>query len=139
MFFRKCGALSITSGAYGAAQFQWQTSSDNSSWGDSTGMVSSSLNTNTLSNTRYYRVILKNSSGVFCLNATSDTALVYKPSVVTVTDGQRCATGSVTLGATGNDGTLNWYAASTGGSSLGTGTSFITPGISSTTTYYVES
>ena len=131
-------ALNITSATYGAAQFQWQTSSDNSLWGDSTGMVSSSLNTNTLSNTRYYRVILKNGSGVFCLNATSDTALVLKPSVVTVTNGQRCAPGTVGLSATGSDGTLNWYAASSGGSSLGSGSSFTTPSIPSTTTYYVE-
>ena len=35
-------------------------------------------------------------------------------------------------------GTINWYAASTGGTSLGTGTSFTTPSISTTTTYYVD-
>ena len=34
-------------------------------------------------------------------------------------------------------GTLYWYAAATGGSSLGFGTSFTTPTISVTTTYYV--
>lgn len=131
-------ALTINSGTYGAAQFQWQTSADNSTWGDSTGMVSSSLNTNTIFNTRYYRVILKDGSGAFCLNATSDTALVYKPSVSTVTNGQRCAPGTVGLGATGTDGTLNWFSGSTGGSSLATGTSFTTPFLTSTTTYYVE-
>lgn len=131
-------ALNITPATYGAAQFQWQTSSDNSTWGDSTGMVSSSLNTNTILNTRYYRVVLKDGTGAFCLNATSDTALVYKPSVSTVTNGQRCAPGTVDLGATGTDGTLNWFSGSTGGSSLATGTSFTTPFLTSTTTYYVE-
>ncbi len=131
-------ALNITAAAYGAAQFQWQTSVDNSIWGDSTGMTSSSLTSNTVSNTRYYRVVLRNSSGVFCLNANSDTALVLKPTVLTVTDGQRCAPGTVGLSANGSDGTLNWYAASSGGSSLGSGSSFTTPSIASTTTYYVE-
>lgn len=122
----------------GAAQFQWQTSSNNSTWGDSTGMTGTSLNTPTLSNTRYYRVVLKNGAGVFCLNSTSDTALVLKPSVLTVTDGVRCAPGTVNLGATGTDGTINWFDASTGGSPLGTGTAFTTPSIGSTTTYYAE-
>lgn len=122
----------------GAAQFQWQTSGDNSSWGDSTGMTGTSLNTATLSNTRYYRVVLKNGAGVFCLNSSSDTALVLKPSVVTVTDAVRCAPGSVTLGATGIDGTINWFDASTGGTLLSTGTSYNTPSIASTTTYFAE-
>lgn len=122
----------------GAAQFQWQSSGDNSTWGDSTGMTGTSLITATLSNTRYYRVVLKNGAGAFCLNATSDTALVFKPSIVTVTDGVRCAPGTVNLAATGNDGTINWFAASTGGSSLGSGASFTTPSIASTTTYYAE-
>lgn len=122
----------------GAAQFQWQSSADNSTWGDSTGMTGMTLNTPTLSNTRYYRVVLKNGSGAFCLNATSDTALVLKPSVVTVTDAVRCAPGSVTLGATGIDGTINWFDVSTGGSSLGSGTTFSTPSIASTTTYFAE-
>ncbi len=54
------------------------------------------------------------------------------------TGGSRCGTGTVTLSATGCAGTYNWYASSTGGSSLGTGSSFITPSISTTTTYYVD-
>jgi hypothetical protein len=122
----------------GAAQFQWQSSANNSTWSDSTGMTGTSLTTPTLSNTRYYRVVLKNSSGTFCLNATSDTALIYKPSVLSTTDGSRCATGTVNLAATATDGTLQWYSASSGGSLLATGTSFTTPIIGSTTTYYVQ-
>jgi len=123
---------------YGAAQFQWQSSPNNSTWTDSSGMTGMVLNTATLSNTRYYRVVLRNSSGSFCLNSTSDTALVLKPSVVSVANAVRCAPGSVTLGATASDGTINWFDASTGGSSLGTGTSFTTPSLASTTTYYAE-
>jgi hypothetical protein len=33
---------------------------------------------------------------------------------------------------------LNWFTASTGGASIGTGASFTTPSISATTTYYVS-
>ena len=50
----------------------------------------------------------------------------------------RCGTGTVTLSATACAGIYNWYATSTGGSSLGTGSSFTTPSISNTTTYYVD-
>jgi sugar lactone lactonase YvrE len=50
----------------------------------------------------------------------------------------RCGIGTVTLSATGCAGIYNWFASSTGGSSLGTGSSFTTPSISNTTTYYVD-
>ncbi len=60
------------------------------------------------------------------------------PSIVSTTPASRCSTGTVVLGATASVGTINWYAAASGGSSLGTGTSFTTPSIASTTTYYVD-
>ena len=60
------------------------------------------------------------------------------PTILTTTPGSTCGTGTVTLGATASAGTINWYAAATGGASLGTGTSFTTPSISSTTIYYVD-
>lgn len=60
------------------------------------------------------------------------------PTILTTTPASRCDAGSVTLQATASAGTLNWYAITTGGSSLGTGTNFTTPSISTTTTYYVE-
>jgi len=54
----------------------------------------------------------------------------------TTTDGSRCGTGTVTLSASGT-GTLNWYDASTAGNLVNTGTSYTTPSLSTTTTYYV--
>ncbi|WP_318344022.1 T9SS type B sorting domain-containing protein [Flagellimonas baculiformis] len=55
----------------------------------------------------------------------------------------RCGEGTVTLTAlaTVEDGstiTYNWFAAPTGGSSLGTGSSFETPSLTETTSYYVS-
>lgn len=58
--------------------------------------------------------------------------------ISSVTDGSRCGSGTVTLGANTTAGTINWYAALSGGTSLGSGTSFTTPSISTTTTYYVD-
>ncbi|MBS1535822.1 MAG: T9SS type A sorting domain-containing protein [Bacteroidetes bacterium] len=69
-------------------------------------------------------------------------AVVYMnnpvPSITSVTPGNRCDAGSLTLGATTDSGTIQWYDAPTGGTLLGTGSSFITPVISSTTVYYVQ-
>ncbi|WP_428225427.1 SprB repeat-containing protein [Flavobacterium sp.] len=50
----------------------------------------------------------------------------------------RCGAGSVALSASGCNGTLSWYASSAGGLVLGTGSSFNTPSISQSTTYYVS-
>lgn len=50
-----------------------------------------------------------------------------------------CGSGSLLLGATGGAGTTMWYDAYPGGTLLGTGTSYTTPVISTTTTYYAVS
>jgi len=48
------------------------------------------------------------------------------------------APATVTLGASGG-GTLNWFTAPTGGTSVYSGTTYTTPSLSTTTSYYVES
>ncbi|MEE4196942.1 MAG: hypothetical protein V2I54_04810 [Bacteroidales bacterium] len=76
----------------------------------------------------------------FCSVSLSFTVSVpcTPPSITSTTPASRCGTGTVTLGATASAGTINWYAVETGGTSLGTGTTFTTPSIASTTTYYVD-
>lgn len=61
-----------------------------------------------------------------------------KPFNTTLSPATRCGAGSVTLGATYTIGTAYWYDVPSGGTSLGSGPTFITPNISNTTTYYVE-
>lgn len=60
------------------------------------------------------------------------------PTITAATPGSRAGEGTVNLGATSSAGTINWYTAATGGPSIGTGTSFTTPVISTTTTFYVD-
>ncbi len=79
-----------------------------------------------------------NVTGMSGDNASEIIWLDGNPVVTSTTPSGRCGAGTVTLNATASYGTLNWYADSTGGSSLGTGTSFTTPAIDSTTTYYAE-
>jgi len=87
---------------------------------------------------------LKSGSGSGCSStiSTNNTAIVTVNALPTITStapGSRTGTGTVTLGATASAGTINWYDALTGGSLVGTGTPFVTPSISNTTTYYVSS
>ena len=54
--------------------------------------------------------------------------------------GSHCGAGTVSLSATAAAGSVcQWFAAETGGSSLGSGNSYTTPSIASTTNYYVAS
>ena len=49
----------------------------------------------------------------------------------------RIGSGTAVLGASGSTGNYSWYDASSGGNYLGSGSSFITPSISSTTDFFV--
>ncbi|MEO0900672.1 MAG: gliding motility-associated C-terminal domain-containing protein [Bacteroidota bacterium] len=61
------------------------------------------------------------------------------PSVETTTPGSRCGSGTVTLSATTDDSALLlWYNQAVGGAILTTGTSFETPDLSTTTSFFVE-
>ena len=75
-------------------------------------------------------------------NPNNDTSsvvfVVGSLSAPTATGAQSCTPGSLTLNATGT-GELHWFDAPAGGNDLGTGNTFITPVLSTTTTYYVES
>jgi len=97
----------------------------------------SPFTTPSLSSTTTYYVEANNNG---CLSArTAVVASVYTtPTITSSTPGARTGAGTVTLSATTSGGTIKWYTVSTGGTSIATGTSFTTPVISTTTTYYVE-
>ncbi|HMB62671.1 MAG TPA: hypothetical protein VKN36_06335, partial [Eudoraea sp.] len=87
--------------------------------------------------------------GLECYNpfpaATPATTLTLSinntPIILTTgSTGAICDSGTTTLSATSNNGAaaFNWYNVPTGGTSLGSGSSFPTPTISVTTSYYVE-
>jgi gliding motility-associated-like protein len=80
-------------------------------------------------------------AGANCTNTrTPITATINTvPSITsTNTPVSRCSAGVVTLQASSDAGTINWYSVATGGNIEGTGTSFTTPIISQNTTYYAE-
>lgn len=137
-------SISVT--ATNATTYQWQVSTNGgTTWTNiNNGGVYSNATTAALTitaatitmNNYKYRCATTNTCGN---TNTSDVTLTVTaaPSVSATTPGNRCGTGTVVLGATASAGTLSWYAAATGGTALGSGISFTTPSISTTTTYYV--
>jgi hypothetical protein len=70
--------------------------------------------------------------------AASEIIWINSTGILYTSPAKRLGSGTVSLGATASNGILNWYADSIGGSSLGTGSSFTTPVINSSTTYYID-
>lgn len=69
---------------------------------------------------------------------TTFTTLCTTPAILTHPDSSRCGNGTVELNATASAGaTIQWYAATTGGTALATGNTFTTPSLSTTTNYYI--
>ncbi|MCX6305181.1 MAG: hypothetical protein NT040_09440 [Bacteroidetes bacterium] len=82
------------------------------------------------------RVVSNNPAVTGSINGADISIAV--PTITATFAGSNCGPGPVTLGATASAGTIYWYAALTGGSSLGTGPSFTTPSLSASVTYYVD-
>ena len=122
---------------WGDAAFQWQTSPDNLSFSDIPGATNANYSTPVLTSPTYYKLRISNSAGSLCM-ALPRTVTVFNPQITSTTDGGRCNTGPVEIGATGTDGELKWYTGSSGWGSIGTGSPFFTPTIAATTTFYVD-
>jgi gliding motility-associated-like protein len=129
-----------------AINYQWQENRG-SGWNNITdGGVYSGTTVNTLTitgasaamNNYQYRAALDGACGAV-VNSNAATLTVNSLPIVTGnTPATRCGTGTVSLSATATSGTINWFSALTGGSSIGSGSPFTTPSISSTTSYYAE-
>ncbi len=93
--------------------------------------------------TTTYWVVNKNLTTA-CLSAARKSVIAtinVVPAAPAVRDSFRCGSGAVKLTAilpTNPIGTVIWYAAASGGTSLGTASTYTTPTITATTSYYVE-
>jgi hypothetical protein len=123
------------SGNYGGS-IQWQESTVGASgpW-TNVGTGTNSYAPGTVTQATWYQVEVSCNGNTVYSNVLNID--VNNPQLIGTTPGTRCGYGSVALGATVNAGnTANWYTNATGGTPIGTGTTFNTPNISSTTTYY---
>jgi hypothetical protein len=122
-----------TTGATGAT-FSGLPAGVTGNWNSNVVSISG---TPTVSGTFPYTVTLTGGCGAVT-TAIGTITVIALPTITGTTSNSRTGAGSLTLGATASLGTVFWYANSTGGSSLGSGTNFVTPVISETTIYYVE-
>ncbi|WP_412476673.1 T9SS type A sorting domain-containing protein [Flavobacterium sp. TBRC 19031] len=131
----RCDSGTVTLGATASSgTISWyNVSSGGTSLGTGTSFTTPSISTST----NFYVEV---SSGICTSTRTAVLATVnVTPSITSATPNSRCDSGSVALFASANAGVLQWYDAAVGGTLLGTGTTFTTPSISNTTTYYVAS
>ena len=127
-----------TTGVTGIA-YQWYYSANGTSFAPIADATTTTLATGNLTADAYYYCTVTCTNSTLSANSNTIAITVANPLVTESTPGGRCATGTVVLGAAGNAGaTINWYSALNGGSPIGTGTSFTTPSISATTTYYAQ-
>ena len=116
------------------------TNASNAAWDFGDNTTSTQLNpSHTYTNAGTYTVTLIASSGCGSNSITETSYInINSPTAPTTTGASGCGPAALSLSATGGS-LLNWYSTATGGASLSTGTTFTTPVISSSTTYYVES
>ncbi len=128
------------SSGYGNATFQWKsTNSYPPTFYNNVTNGGTTLNYTTLdlTETTYYQLKIK-AGAVTCVEALTSVT-VYNPLVTNTIYASRCGTGTVTLQAEAEAGVeLNWFDAETVGNFVGTGSTFTTPVIETTTNYYVE-
>lgn len=90
------------------------------------------------SNTAYYADALS-SAGCYALIRKQVNAVIKDiPTIVSVENNFNCGPGSISLKASPSAGVVNWYSNNSGGASLSTSNTYVTPSISKTTTYFVD-
>jgi C1A family cysteine protease len=135
-------SASSTSSCTGTIQFTDASKNSPTTWlwnfGD--GSTSTLQNpSHTYATNGTYSVTLQATNAFGNNSVTKSSYIIINIPVAPTASGTTIDAGNTaTLSASGT-GTLNWYNAATGGNLVGSGTTFITPVLTTTTTYYVES
>ncbi len=135
-------SVSVTASGTGIA-YQWQSSSDNGvSFTDVANENNATYNVSNLTtsnNGNQYRCKINGTCTTEFFSASSTLTINSLPTSPSTTGASRCGTGTLVLSATaGTNETIEWFAASSGGASIGTGLNFTTPSISASTNYYAQ-
>ncbi|WP_216690397.1 beta strand repeat-containing protein [Hymenobacter siberiensis] len=128
--------LTLTGAANGSIQYQ--QSGDNVTFTDIAGASSAVYTTPVISATTYYRAQVRCNTGVATSNVSTIT--VNNPQVATTnTPVSICSGSTATLTATASAGSLvRFFDMAAGGTALATASSYTTPALTASTTYYAE-
>lgn len=102
----------------------------------STGASGTGIIANTVGS--YSVTVSDNTTGCAAITQTATVTAAPTPATPTASGVSICAGNNTTLTVTAPGGTYEWFNAASGGTLLGTGSSFNTPVLNSTTTYYVQ-
>ena len=131
------GSLNLTGNTGAVAKWQWST--DLSNWNDIIHTGTSYV-ANTVMQTTHYRAVVKNGPCSEAFSSHTTVNVTASPELPIAGHANRCGTGTVSISATPHDGSqINWFSSDVGGTELlSNSTSFTTPSISVSTTYYAE-
>lgn len=122
------------------APIQWQESNDNIIFTNIAGATNFMYTTPVLSATKYYRLSINGSVAACSLNLVADTVVVDNPSFTSINHASSCDSGIFNLSVVPQDTSfvVKWYEGLTSPAPIHTGTSFTTPFLNATTTYYAS-
>ena len=139
------GGAAITSVAATGTSltYQWQESTDaGTSFTDIAGANSASLsiiNVIAAMSGYQYHCVINGACTTDLISGNSILSLIAQPLAASASNTSRCGTGTVLLTASvGANETVDWYSAAALGTLYGSGTSFTSPSISTTTTFYAQ-
>jgi len=130
--------LNVTSQyPFGTATFQFAVSTDGINYTNIPGATGTTYTSPLLTEETYYQWTAMVGTEI-CIQE-QITINVNSPSIAQITPASICGSGSVTLEATPDAGsTIMWYDQAFGGQPIAFGNTFITPVLTSTTSYYAE-
>ncbi|WP_181248541.1 GEVED domain-containing protein [Flavobacterium magnum] len=123
-------------GSTAGLTYQWQSSPAGAgTWTDVPGAVADTMISSPINAPTDFRLGISSCGGT--VGYTNPVTVNLTNSISSTSGATRCGVGTVSLTASGTPGaSINWYAASSGGTPLFTGSPY-TPSLSSTVTYYV--
>jgi hypothetical protein len=101
-------------------------------WDNNSSTSSITVNPNA---TTLYSCTVENGTSTCTASVTITVNAI--PTISSILPNSRCDAGTISLSATPSAGVVNWYATSTGGTSLNSGNTY-SPNISATTLFYVD-
>ncbi len=125
-----CGSGTVALSASASDPVKWYTSS---SGGSPVGSGNNFTTPVISTTTTYYALADDGTCQSDRVAAVATVEVIPSPPVTTSDD--RCGEGTIVLTATSSD-PVKWFDSATGGSQVGSGNSFTTPAISSTTTFF---